>query len=56
MLILHGEQDENVPVNQAYLLRDRLTELKKDFEIKIFVKGKHAFPDDDFISAVTDFF
>jgi len=30
-LILHSETDENVPVNQAYMLRDRLTELKKDF-------------------------
>ena len=36
VLILHGDKDENVPVSQAYLLRDRLTELKKDFEIQIF--------------------
>jgi dipeptidyl aminopeptidase/acylaminoacyl peptidase len=40
VLILHSETDENVPVNQAYMLRDRLTELKKDFEIKISPTGQ----------------
>jgi dipeptidyl aminopeptidase/acylaminoacyl peptidase len=42
VLILHGEKDENVPVNQAYLLRDRLTALKKDFEIKLFPDRTHG--------------
>ena len=42
VLILHGEKDENVPVTQAYLLRDRLTELKKDFEIKLFPDRPHG--------------
>src|SRR5262245_14193882 len=41
VLILHGEKDENAPVNQAYLLRDRLKELKKDFEIKLFPDRDH---------------
>ena len=56
VLILHTETDENVPVNQAYLLRDRLTELKKDFEIKIFPQGKHGWLTGDLIDATTDFF
>jgi dipeptidyl aminopeptidase/acylaminoacyl peptidase len=42
VLILHGEKDENVPVSQAYLLRDRLTALKKDFEIKLYPDRPHG--------------
>jgi dipeptidyl aminopeptidase/acylaminoacyl peptidase len=42
VLILHGEKDENVPVTQAYLLRDRLTQLKKEFEIKLFPDRPHG--------------
>ena len=56
VLIMHNEKDENVPVNQAHLLRDRLTELKKDFEIKLFPEGKHGWLGGDLISATTDFF
>ena len=56
VLILHSEKDENVPVNQAHLLRDRLTELKKDFEIKLFPEGKHGWLGGDLISATIDFF
>jgi dipeptidyl aminopeptidase/acylaminoacyl peptidase len=41
VLILHGEKDENSPVSQAHLLRDRLTELKKDFELKTFPERGH---------------
>jgi len=41
VLILHGEADENVPVSQAYLLRDRLTELGKPFEIMTFPGAGH---------------
>jgi dipeptidyl aminopeptidase/acylaminoacyl peptidase len=41
VLILHGEKDENAPVSQAYLLRDRLTGLKKDFELKTFPDKDH---------------
>ena len=41
VLILHGEQDENAPVSQAYRLRDKLTELKKDFELKTFPERDH---------------
>jgi dipeptidyl aminopeptidase/acylaminoacyl peptidase len=55
VLILHTETDENVPVNQAYMLRDRLTELKKPFEINVFPKGKHGWISGDLISAATDF-
>ena len=42
VLILHGEKDVNVPVTQAYALRDRLTELHKDFEIKLFPDREHS--------------
>lgn len=42
LLILHGEKDVNVPVTQAYALRDRLTELHKDFEIKLFPDREHS--------------
>jgi dipeptidyl aminopeptidase/acylaminoacyl peptidase len=56
VLIIHGEKDENVPVNQAWLLRDRLTELKKDFEIIILADHKHGQFKGNFISPVIDFF
>jgi dipeptidyl aminopeptidase/acylaminoacyl peptidase len=42
VLILHGEKDVNVPVSQAFLLRDRLTALKKDFEIQTFPDKEHS--------------
>jgi dipeptidyl aminopeptidase/acylaminoacyl peptidase len=42
VLILHGEKDINVPVSQAHLLRDRLTALKKEFEIQIFPDRDHG--------------
>lgn len=56
VLILHSEKDENVPVSQALLLRDHLTSLGKDFEIKLSPKGKHGFLDGDFVSTVVEFF
>jgi len=56
VLILHGEKDENVPVSQAYLLRDRLIALKKDFEIKLYPDKPHSIGAEE-VSAVTiDFF
>ncbi|MFI5106653.1 MAG: alpha/beta hydrolase family protein, partial [Terriglobales bacterium] len=42
VLILHGEKDKNVPVSQALLLRSRLTELHKEFEIKLFPDKEHS--------------
>ncbi|MGH9840965.1 MAG: alpha/beta hydrolase family protein [Blastocatellia bacterium] len=42
VLILHGQMDINVPVSQAHLLRDRLTALKKEFEIQIFPDLAHS--------------
>ena len=56
VLIIHGENDENVPTNQALLLRDRLTELKKAFEIVILPEHKHGQFKGDFILPVIDFF
>jgi dipeptidyl aminopeptidase/acylaminoacyl peptidase len=56
ILIIHGENDENVPTSQALLLRDRLTELNKDFEIIILTDHKHGQFKGNFISPVIDFF
>ncbi|HVT58995.1 MAG TPA: prolyl oligopeptidase family serine peptidase [Thermoanaerobaculia bacterium] len=42
VLILHGEKDGNVPVSQALELRDRLTALGKEFEIKLFPDREHG--------------
>src|SRR5215467_4936543 len=42
VLILHGEKDERVPVSQAIVLRNRLTELHKEFEIKLFPDAQHS--------------
>lgn len=55
VLILHGEKDMNVPVSQALLLRDRLTELKKDFEIKLYPNVEHGIPQSELVPAVLDF-
>jgi dipeptidyl aminopeptidase/acylaminoacyl peptidase len=55
VLILHGEDDKNVPVSQAKLLRDRLTALHKDFEIHLFPSREHSIGPE--VSALTvDFF
>ena len=56
VLILHGEKDENVPVSQAYLLRDRLTALKKDFEIKLYPDKAHGIGAEEVATATIDFF
>ncbi len=42
VLILHGGRDINVPVSQALLLRDRLNQLHKEFEIKLFPDREHS--------------
>ncbi len=52
VLILHGEKDENAPVSQAILLRDRLVELKKDFEIELFPNAKHDLPGSALASSI----
>lgn len=55
VFILHGEKDVNVPVTQAYALRDRLTELHKDFEIKLFPNREHSIGP-EVTSLTVDFF
>ena len=55
VLILHGEKDEKTPVKQAYLLRDRLAELKKDFEIKIYPELGHELNIKEVIAVSTNF-
>ena len=56
VLILHGEKDENVPVTQAYLLRDRLTALKKEFEMKLYPDKPHSIGADEVARVTIDFF
>lgn len=56
VLILHGEKDEKTLVDQAYLLRDKLTLLKKDFEIKIFAEAGHELDKNEVIPLTADFF
>ena len=43
-LILHGGNDQLVPANQAYLLRDRLDALKKPYHFAIFPGAGHRLP------------
>lgn len=56
VLIIHGENDKNAPTNQSLMLRDRLAQLKKDFEIIILADHKHGQFKGEFISPVIDFF
>ena len=55
VLILHGEKDINVPVTQAYLLRDRLSALKKEFEIQTFLYGEHGIGPENLYKYSLDF-
>ncbi|HZS07621.1 MAG TPA: alpha/beta fold hydrolase [Blastocatellia bacterium] len=55
VLILHGEKDINVPVSQALLLRDRLTALKKDFEIHTFPDREHGIGAENLYRYTLDF-
>ena len=55
VLIIHGAVDANAPTNQAYILRDRLIELKKDFEFIILPDHVHGQIKTDFLSPVLDF-
>ena len=56
VLIIHGENDQNAPTNQSLMLRDRLTELKKEFEIIILADHKHGQLKGNFLDPVVDFF
>jgi dipeptidyl aminopeptidase/acylaminoacyl peptidase len=55
VLIPHGERDINVPVSQALLLRDRLQQLHKDLEIRLFPDKEHAIGPEAMTLAI-DFF
>ena len=54
--ILHGEKDENAPTRQALLLRDRLTALNKNFEIKLFPDEGHGLDMQEVFTNSLDFF
>jgi dipeptidyl aminopeptidase/acylaminoacyl peptidase len=56
VLILHGDRDENVPVSQALLLRDKLTEIGKEFELKLFHGRPHSIGSQDVTASTLDFF
>jgi len=55
LLILHGEKDVNASVEQAKLLRDRLDELKKDYEIRLFADRDHNLGRQNLHAALLDF-
>ena len=55
VLIIHGENDGNAPTNQAFILRDRLVELKKEFEFKLLPDHVHGQLKGDFLTPVLDF-
>lgn len=55
-LIIHGELDQTVPVEQAQLLDDRLTELGVEHSTIIVEDGGHRFPTEPSqIAAMIDF-
>jgi len=56
VLILHGEQDANSPVSQAKLLDAKLTELKKEHEIKLFPDRDHNLGMPNVMNNSLDFF
>ena len=56
VLILHGEKDQNAPVDQAKLLEARLTDLKKPFEIKLYPEAGHDLGMANVLEATGDFF
>jgi|ERR1043166_2425235 dipeptidyl aminopeptidase/acylaminoacyl peptidase len=55
VLILHGAKDQNVPVSQAFLLRDRLQQLKKRFDLSIYPDAEHSIPPSDWLPVVISF-
>lgn len=42
ILILHGEDDEDVPVAQAYKLAEALKEAGKEYELRVFKNAGHG--------------
>jgi len=56
VFIIHGENDQNAPTNQSLMLRDRLTQLNKEFEITILADHKHGQLKTNFLAPVIDFF
>jgi dipeptidyl aminopeptidase/acylaminoacyl peptidase len=56
VLIIHGEKDQNAPTNQAYLLRDELKRLNKDFELQIIAGQDHRIGGGSFLQLIVDFF
>ena len=56
VLILHGEKDQNAPVDQAKRLDQRLTELKKPHEMKLFADAGHDLGMANVLEATSEFF
>ncbi|HEX6186499.1 MAG TPA: prolyl oligopeptidase family serine peptidase [Pyrinomonadaceae bacterium] len=55
VLIIHGANDQNAPTNQAVMLRDRLSQLGKDFEFLIVSDHRHGQLKSNFVAPVLDF-
>ena len=56
VLIVHGEEDVNVPVSQAKKLAAKLVELKKEHELVIYPGLDHSLPGADIIPRTIAFF
>jgi carboxymethylenebutenolidase len=52
VLILHGDADTNVPVQQAYALEEHLNEARVRYEMHIYKGAGHGFRGDDYADAV----
>jgi carboxymethylenebutenolidase len=52
VLILHGDADTNVPVQQAYALEEHLKQADVPYEIHIYKGAGHGFRGDDHVDAV----
>ena len=56
VLILHGEDDKINPVDQAYLLAQKLDKLNKPYEIEFYKNVGHDLGGTDYMQRCIDFF
>ncbi len=55
VLILHGARDINTPVTQAQMLRDRLEELDKDWQLRVYDDRDHDIGRENLNEAMQEF-
>jgi len=56
VLILHGQDDKFNPIDQAYLLAQKLDELNKPYEKKFYENVGHDLGETDYMQRCIDFF